>query len=204
MPGRDLRRAVDGATPASSWALLGAGFLVPTAGASLGRSLVKLVPVWGQTAGIAWGAAGRRRDHVRAGQGGVPLPGAQARGNDGLGGAAARGLPGGLREGREMREQRDACKGSRVKWVLERFGRLRLVAAGFALLPADRPAGAGRDLAARSPRPACGGWRPGWSRWHSRRSLHWLAGRREAAALAELAEVRRRAATGRSRRRSAG
>lgn len=37
--------------------LLGAGFLVSYGGRSLGRSLVKLVPVWGQTAGIAWGAA---------------------------------------------------------------------------------------------------------------------------------------------------
>lgn len=36
--------------------LLGAGFLVSYGGRSLGRSLVKLVPVWGQTAGIAWGA----------------------------------------------------------------------------------------------------------------------------------------------------
>ncbi len=37
--------------------LLGAGFLVAYGGRSLGRSLAKLVPVWGQTAGIAWGAA---------------------------------------------------------------------------------------------------------------------------------------------------
>ena len=36
--------------------LLGAGVLVSYGGRSLGRSLVKLVPVWGQTAGIAWGA----------------------------------------------------------------------------------------------------------------------------------------------------
>ena len=37
--------------------LLGAGFLVAYGGRSLGRSLAKLLPVWGQTAGIAWGAA---------------------------------------------------------------------------------------------------------------------------------------------------
>jgi uncharacterized protein (DUF697 family) len=35
---------------------LGAGFLLAYGGRALGRSLVKLVPVWGQTAGAAWGA----------------------------------------------------------------------------------------------------------------------------------------------------
>ncbi|TVQ45466.1 MAG: hypothetical protein EA371_11800 [Gammaproteobacteria bacterium] len=34
---------------------LGTGFVVTYGGRALGRSLVKLIPVWGQTAGVAWG-----------------------------------------------------------------------------------------------------------------------------------------------------